>query len=89
MLLPKYSKGDLDNLVLGQEVAPRDYSDEPFHNGGDTGGVRPRRINYPNSELTNNREHVGEAISRQINAYGQVDGGSSHFITTYMWISKK
>jgi len=89
MDLPAYSNGDLDNLVLGQEVAPtKGYTKEPFHNGGDTEGFRPRRINYPNSERANNGAHVEEAMQHQISAYGQV-GTGSHFITTRMWISKK
>ncbi|MGV8826674.1 MAG: SusD/RagB family nutrient-binding outer membrane lipoprotein [Breznakibacter sp.] len=78
----------IDKLVLGQPVPTTKYSAEPFHNGGDTEGWRPRRINYPERERANNREHVDEAIKNQIAEYGQV-GGGSHFITTYQWYSKK
>lgn len=90
MDMPVYDPADveIDKLVFGQPVPTTRYSAEPFHNGGDTEGWRPRRINYPEKERANNGEHVEEAIKNQIDKYGQV-GKGSHFITTYQWYSKK
>lgn len=88
MQIPAYTSTDLENLVMGQEVPASSFTSEPFHNGGDTGGTRPRRINYPNSERTNNGVNLEDAMSRQISNYGQA-GSGSHFVTTRMWISKK
>lgn len=88
MAIPVYDETDLNpnNFVLGQALPTTTYSQEPFHNGGDTEGIRPRRINYPNRERTNNGKNVEAAMQHQITAYGQK---GKHFVTTYMWISKK
>jgi len=88
MKIPVYSKSDLENISLGVEIPTTEYKDEPFHNGGDTQGNRPRRLNYPNDERTNNTKNLAEAMDRQISQYGKV-GGADHFIATRMWISKK
>nr|WP_319397699.1 SusD/RagB family nutrient-binding outer membrane lipoprotein [uncultured Carboxylicivirga sp.] len=90
MELPVYKAEDLvlEDLDFGVAVATSEYASVPFHNGGDTEGWRPRRINYPNAERTNNPDNVESAMEHQISEYGQV-GSGSHFITTYMWISKK
>lgn len=81
-------KPNLSALTFGKEVAPIGYSTQLFHNGGNTEGWRPRRINYPNNEHANNGANVEAAMKHQIDSYGQV-GSGSHFISTYMWISKK
>lgn len=58
------------------------------HNGGDTEGIRPRRMDYPNGERTINADHVKSAIDRQQSAANSGYNGKQ-FITTKMWISKK
>ncbi len=90
MDMPVYDPADvtIDKLVFGQPVPTTKYSKEPFHNGGDTEGWRPRRINYPDNERANNTEHVEAAIQRQKSDFGQV-GSDAHFVTTYQWYSKK
>lgn len=90
MKMPVYDEDDIavENLVFGQEVEPLSYSDQPFHNGGSTEGWRPRRINYPNNERSNNAANVQAASDRQIRENG-FTGSGSHFITTYQWYSAK
>lgn len=88
MDLPSYTAAEVANPEFGVTIPTSNFTSEPFHNGGDTDGYRPRRINYPNSERTNNSVHISDAISRQQSEYGQV-GSGAHFITTRMWISKK
>ncbi|WP_068472224.1 SusD/RagB family nutrient-binding outer membrane lipoprotein [Saccharicrinis aurantiacus] len=88
MEIPSYTAEEVANPQLGVAIPASDYTSEPFHNGGDTGGTRPRRINYPNNERTNNTEHVEAAMARQQAEYGRA-GSGTHFITTNMWISKK
>lgn len=89
MDLPSYTAADVANPALGVPITPTEgYVSEPFHNGGETAGVRPRRINYPNNERTNNTENVEAAIARQESEYGRANGGD-HFVSTNMWISKK
>lgn len=86
--IPVYKAEQVEAPAFGQEIPTSEFTSQPFHNGGDTEGHRPRRINYPNSERTNNTENVEAAIQRQITEHGQV-GNGSHFITTRMWISKQ
>ncbi|MCU4156365.1 SusD/RagB family nutrient-binding outer membrane lipoprotein [Carboxylicivirga sp. A043] len=90
MEMPVYNAADveIENMVLGQVIPTADFSEQPFHNGGDTEGWRPRRINYPERERSNNTEHVESAIQNQIKEHGQV-GNGVHFVTTYQWYSKK
>ncbi|WP_430813319.1 SusD/RagB family nutrient-binding outer membrane lipoprotein [Carboxylicivirga sp. RSCT41] len=90
MDMPVYDAADveIDKLVLGQVVPTSTYSEQPFHNGGDTEGWRPRRINYPEKERSNNTENIEASIQDQITKFGQV-GNGSHFVTTYQWYSKK
>jgi hypothetical protein len=84
--LPEYTASEVANPIMGQEIPTAKFKSEPFHNGGDTGGIRPRRINYPNKERTNNGDELSKAMQHQISEYGQK---GSHFVTTNMWISKK
>jgi hypothetical protein len=88
MDMPVYTEAELnvDNFVNGQPIPTTKYSSQPFHNGGDTEGIRPRRINYPNRERSNNSKNVEAAMQHQISEYGKK---GNHFVTTYMWISKK
>ena len=86
--IPSYTAEEVANPQLGVEIPTSEYTSQTFHNGGDTEGNRPRRINYPNAERTNNTENIDAAIQRQISEHGQV-GSGSHFITTRMWISKQ
>lgn len=88
MNIPQYAASDVENPVLGKEIATSKYKSEPFHNGGDTQGNRPRRLNYPNDERTNNGKNLADAMNHQIQEYGKV-GGADHFVVTRMWISKK
>lgn len=86
--IPVYTAKQVEDPAFAVEIPTSEFTNQPFHNGGDTEGHRPRRINYPNAERTNNTENIEAAIQRQISEYGQV-GNGSHFITTRMWISKQ
>ncbi|MCT4589665.1 MAG: SusD/RagB family nutrient-binding outer membrane lipoprotein [Carboxylicivirga sp.] len=82
--LPKYNWDDIKDAAPGVEVTPNGYFDAPFHNGGVTGGVRPRRLDYPNAERMNNTDNINTAMERQANLGNDGD----NFVTTKMWISK-
>lgn len=83
--LPEYTFDDMDTLELGTEIATDSYSSVPFHDGGVTAGVRPRRLDYPNSERTNNQTNIEAALGNQ----EQFGNAGAHYISTKMWISKR
>ncbi len=82
--LPEYKWENIKDALPGVEQAPDTYFLVPFHNGGITGGVRPRRFDYPDRERMNNSSNLSTAIERQA-AYGNA---GDNFISTKMWISK-
>ncbi len=82
--LPAYTWDNIKNAQPGAEQTPDAFFSTPFHNGGITGGVRPRRLDYPDRERMNNAEHINAAMDRQA-AYGNA---GDNFISTKMWISK-
>ncbi|QZE14728.1 SusD/RagB family nutrient-binding outer membrane lipoprotein [Halosquirtibacter laminarini] len=94
--LPVYDKEDITVAGLEAISTPTSYDPSVFpttefksvesHDGGDTEGNRPRRLDYPNSERTVNSTNVEAAIQRQQSVYGYKAG---QFITAKMWISKK
>ncbi|TAJ14402.1 SusD/RagB family nutrient-binding outer membrane lipoprotein [Marinilabiliaceae bacterium JC017] len=83
--VPAYTKEDMKDIKPGVVVPTDKYTSEPFHNGGDTGGYRPRRLDYPNAERSNNATNVKNAIAIQEKTYGN---SGSNFISAKMWISK-
>jgi len=82
--LPMYHWETIHAAVPSVEIPTNQYFSTPFHNGGNTGGYRPRRLDYPNSERSNNATNLQEAI----NAQEQFGNEGSHFVTNKMWISK-
>jgi len=83
--LPQYAWDNIKDAAPGVEQTPDGYFSAPFHNGGDTGGVRPRRLDYPNAERMNNTDNINTAMELQA---GHGNDGDN-FVTTKMWISKK
>ena len=82
--VPKYTWNQVQTITPATPVAAGEFSSVPFHNGGSTAGVRPRRLDYPNSERMNNSSNLNNAIEAQ-KLFGN-DG--SHFISNKMWISR-
>lgn len=82
--LPEYKWNDIKDAMPGVEQTPDAFFSTPYHNGGVTGGVRPRRLDYPDRERMNNTTNINEAMERQ-KAYGNA---GDNFISTKMWISK-
>ncbi|MBS2210396.1 SusD/RagB family nutrient-binding outer membrane lipoprotein [Carboxylicivirga mesophila] len=82
--LPEYQWDNIKDALPGVEQTPDAFFSTPFHNGGITGGVRPRRLDYPDRERMNNTANINAAMERQ-SAFGN-DG--DNFISTKMWISK-
>lgn len=83
--VPKYNWNEIATAAPAQPVSVTGgYLSVPFHNGGSTAGVRPRRLDYPNSERMNNTSNLNSAIEAQ-KSFGN-DG--SHFMSNRMWISR-
>ncbi|WP_439183932.1 SusD/RagB family nutrient-binding outer membrane lipoprotein [Carboxylicivirga taeanensis] len=82
--LPEYTWENIKDAQPGVVQTPDAFFSTPFHNGGVTGGFRPRRLDYPDRERMNNTEHINAAMERQA-ALGN-DG--DNFVSNKMWISK-